>query len=209
MLPLLLSLATAHAQVGQLTLDTRVPAQVQLDRGAWMSVPAFGGWSAAVAPGVHTVHLTDAWGATLYRGRVVVQPGAAHLCTLTPRTLACRTTGPVAYGGSPSRPPSRPVYPSYAPAPAAVQLVLRSVDGEWADVLVDGLVVAELRNQREAIVTLTPGRHTVEVREFLERGAYTWAQVDTGYAHVMTLGIAEDRPITFYDEGAYAVLRRG
>ena len=90
-----------------------------------------------------------------------------------------------------------------------MQLVLRSVDGEWADVLVDGLVVAELRNQREALVTLSPGRHTVEVREFLERTSYTWAQVDTGYASVMTLGISEDRPITFYDEGAYAVLRSG
>jgi hypothetical protein len=210
MIPLLLSLASAHAQMGQLTLDTRVPAQMQLDRGAWMSVPAYGGWSAHVSPGMHVVHLADAWGATLFHGRVVVQPGTAHTCTLTPRKLSCRASGPVAYAGAPPLAPARPLPPTYAaPPPTAVQLVVRSIDGEWADVLVDGLVVAEMRNQREAIVTLRPGRHTVEVREFLGRTPYTWAQVDTGYATVMTLGLAEDRPITFYDAGAYTVLRGG
>lgn len=83
--------------------------------------------------------------------------------------------------------------------PAQVSLVLRSTDGEWADVLVDGKVVAEFRNQDEKTVTITPGLHTIEVREFMEDSPYARGRLDTGCGARVTLGIAEGQPVTAYD----------
>ncbi|MCO4773934.1 MAG: DUF4386 domain-containing protein [Deltaproteobacteria bacterium] len=83
--------------------------------------------------------------------------------------------------------------------PAKVKLVLRATDGEWADVLVDGKVVAELRTDSEATVHVSPGVHTVEVRTFLEDGSYAGGQLDTGCQDTVTLGLTKNRPVTAYD----------
>lgn len=84
-------------------------------------------------------------------------------------------------------------------APSTVRLVLRSTDGEWADVHVDGLLVAELRGEEEATVRITPGTHQVEVREFLSERSYAAGRLDTGCADRVTLGLTEHQPIEAYD----------
>jgi hypothetical protein len=103
--------------------------------------------------------------------------------------------------------PARPVQAGPACyAPQAVDLIVRNIDGEWADILVDGLVVAELYNDPQAIIRLSPGVHTIEAREFMDRLPYYSVQVDTGCASMITMGIAENAPFMFYDRGAYNVL---
>lgn len=71
------------------------------------------------------------------------------------------------------------------PAPAAlgpVPVEFRSVDGEWADLYVDGEKRAEYRvNSPAVVLSLTPGAHKVEIRDFM--GSETW---DTG--HLMVVG---------------------
>lgn len=82
--------------------------------------------------------------------------------------------------------PSSPVaLPVAAPPPASlapVPVEFRSIDGEWADLYVDGEKIAEFRvNSPPATVRLTPGAHKVEVRDFM--GNETW---DAG--HLMVVG---------------------
>jgi hypothetical protein len=99
-----------------------------------------------------------------------------------------------------------PVVMEPAPAlPDRVELIVRSIDGEWADVLVDGKVEIEFRGKTEERVWVTPGIHTIEVREFMEDRGYATGRLDTGYAARVTLGIAENTPVTCYDhDGWYA-----
>jgi len=87
--------------------------------------------------------------------------------------------------------------------PDQVELIVRSTDREWADVLVDGKVVMEFRGAPEHQVTITPGLHTIEVREFMEDDDYASGRLDTGYASRVTLGITENRPITCYDHDGW------
>jgi len=77
------------------------------------------------------------------------------------------------------------------PLPDRVELTVRSTDGQWADVVVDGKVVMEFRNEDEKKVWITPGIHTVEIREFMQDQGYATGRLDTGYAARVTLGITE------------------
>jgi hypothetical protein len=94
-----------------------------------------------------------------------------------------------------------------APAvPGKVSLVLRSTDGEWADVVVDGKVVAEFRNEDEIKVDIASGTHTLEVREFMKDSAYTRAKIDTGYATEIIVGLNEGSDIEcFNHDGCYDI----
>lgn len=89
--------------------------------------------------------------------------------------------------------------PPRRPAPTNVALVLRSTDGEWADVVVDGKVVAEFRNDDEIQVTISSGTHTLEVREYMEDSAYTRARIHTRGKDAIIIGLAEGRPIECYN----------
>lgn len=100
-------------------------------------------------------------------------------------------------------PPPQATRPPPPPLPASVKLVLRSLDGEWADVVVDGKVVAEFRNQDEVIVTIKPGKHQIEVREFMDDTPYTTGRLDTGYASEITFGLREGERMTCYDHDGY------
>jgi hypothetical protein len=102
---------------------------------------------------------------------------------------------------------NEPVHEVHEPvrvAPSHVTLVLRSTDGEWADFVVNGKVVAEFRNEEEIKVKVKPGHHTIEVREFMKDSGYTRAKIDTGYADEVVVGITEGQPIECYNHnGCY------
>ncbi len=87
--------------------------------------------------------------------------------------------------------------------PSKVKLVLRSTDGEWADVYVDGKMVSEFRNESEKVVWISPGVHQVEVRDFMANSAYSRARIDTAYVDHLTIGIAEDQPMVCYDHDGF------
>jgi hypothetical protein len=96
-----------------------------------------------------------------------------------------------------------PVAPAIV-APSQVKMIVRSTDGEWADVLVDGKVVAEIRNTPEITVWVTPGMHSIEVKEFMADRAYSRARIDTGAAGVFTIGLTENAPMVCYDHPGFS-----
>ncbi|MBN2798178.1 MAG: hypothetical protein JXX28_03455 [Deltaproteobacteria bacterium] len=109
----------------------------------------------------------------------------------------------VVYSQAPPPPHAPPAAPP-PPLPDRVQLVIRSTDGEWADVVVDGKVVLELRNEDEGMAWVSPGVHTVEIREFMEDEPYARGRLDTGYAPQITLGITEGAPVQCYNHDGWS-----
>lgn len=89
------------------------------------------------------------------------------------------------------------------PLPDRVRLTFRSLDGEWVDIRVDGKVVAEMRNDDEVSVYVTPGVHTVEFLEFMEDQPYASGRLDTDYAEQVTFGLTENSPAVVYDHDGW------
>ena len=120
--------------------------------------------------------------------------------TTTTVTQESYGTAPVVVTPPPTRRPVE-VYrePPPPPRPTNVSLVIRSTDGEWADVLVDGKVVAEFRNDDEIQVTITSGSHTIEVREYMDDNADPRAKIRTGAKDAIVIGIKEGQPIECYN----------
>jgi hypothetical protein len=152
---------------------------------------------AAVAVPGATVVVSDGGGAAY-----VGVPGA-YVMTPTPQVVV--TTPQVVVTAPVATPAPQPqaTQPPPPPLPASVKLVLRSLDGEWADVVVDGKVVAEFRNQDEMTVTIKPGKHQIEIREFMDAKPYTTGRLDTGYASEITFGLREGERVTCYDHDGY------
>ncbi|MCO4748209.1 MAG: caspase family protein [Proteobacteria bacterium] len=96
--------------------------------------------------------------------------------------------------------------PTPAPATAAsggVTLILRSQDGEWVDVRVDGEVVAEIRNDDEERVTITPGVHTVEFIDFMADDPYASGRLDTAGLSEIIFGVRETG-VELYGNGSWS-----
>jgi hypothetical protein len=130
---------------------------------------------------------------------VAGMPGAGQTSTtVTETTTVTQTGGIVAGVGAQAPVKAEPKIPM----PTSVSLLFRSTDGEWADVVVDGKVVAEFRNDDEMRVTVKPGSHTIEIREFMEDGAYTRAQINTNRKSEIVIGITEGQPIECYNHKA-------
>jgi hypothetical protein len=136
---------------------------------------------------------------------VVTTPAPQVVVTTPAPQVVVTTPAPQVVVQVPAAPPPPPqaTRPPPPPLPASVRLVLRSLDGEWADVVVDGKVVAEFRNQDEVIVTIKPGKHQIEVREFMDDTPYTTGRLDTGYASEITFGLREGERMTCYDHDGY------
>lgn len=87
-----------------------------------------------------------------------------------------------------------------AAAPRAVRLLRQ--DDAWANVFVDGQLVAEFRvGDQEKVVPLLPGPHTVEIRDFMNK--VSWARgvltvrAGDGALHV---GFGEARRVEVYND---------
>lgn len=101
------------------------------------------------------------------------------------------------------REPAAPATPAPAAAPAEVRLVLRNPDNQWADVRVNGQVVAEFRNEREHTVTLRPGVHTVEFVEFMGSEPFAAGRLTTSDADEIIFGIEDDLRVTCYNHDGW------
>ena len=101
--------------------------------------------------------------------------------------------------------PPDPVVVTQSPAPitpsqpAMAKLYIRSLDGEWADVRVDGKVVAEFRNQQEVVVDISNGMHRIDVVPFMGDKATSSVSIGSIVNNTATIGIDVDEPIICYD----------
>ncbi len=222
MLALLLSLASV-AGVVAVTVDS--PVAVSVDG---ITLEYAGDADVAIAPGLsgrHRVTVHGVSGRELWGGHVDVPGDKVVWCRWRARVFDCYERVPVAVSESTgvhmrrvdvhitepaveprgahhhaAEPTRRPPPPK---PPDRVQLVVRSSDGEWADVSVDGERVMELRNEAEMSAWISPGQHLVEVREFLEDRPYSTGRLDTGLTDRVTLGITEGQPIRCFDHDGF------
>lgn len=67
------------------------------------------------------------------------------------------------------------------------------------DVVFNGKVVSEFRNEDELRVTVSPGSHTPEIRMFMEDDAHTKAQINTNQKAETIIGNTKDQPIECYN----------
>lgn len=212
----MLLLLCALASASQITLATDAPVGVWLDG---LVVPYVPGTLTAVAAdvpsGPHLLVLGDAAGRVLYGAEIVLPENAdarvrwargrfvlvETVALPVPPALVVDATSRVRAGRLP--PATLPAPP--APLPAPVEdlpsvVEFRSVDGEWANVRVDGELVAELRNGDEArAVTLEPGPHTVEVRNFMDDEVWATGSLLVSGGGTIKIGIAEERAPEVYN----------
>ncbi len=156
--------------------------------------------------------------ADLYGGGLYVSETTTSSTATTGMTMGARmpTFGVVVQTGIPTttttttvvtaRGPAPAPLPPPSPArqlPARVDLVIRSLDGEWVDVRVDGKVMLELRNRSEGTIPVSPGKHTIEFLEFMDERPYASGRLDTAYASLVTFGITEDQKPVVYDHDGW------
>lgn len=137
------------------------------------------------APGISiTTSVSDGSGAATITG-----PGVG----LTTTTTVAGAPTPAASAAQP-----KPV------AAGPVQVTFRALDGEWFDVRVDGKVVAELRNQDEATVTVQPGTHTVEFLAFMADAPFVTGKLDTaGATQAIVFGVDTSAGVTCYNHDGW------
>jgi hypothetical protein len=103
-------------------------------------------------------------------------------------------------------PRGEPVVQSALP-PGQVRLVFRSTDGEWADIRVDGKVVAEIRNNDEAVAIVSPGLHTIAFHAFMSDKPFVIGKLDTAVQETVTFGVDTDGGVQCFDHDGWRVTR--
>jgi len=104
---------------------------------------------------------------------------------------------------------ARPPEPA-APPPRAVgpvELVLRNPDGEWAEVRLDGKVIAEFENQTEIVRKIDGGLHTLAVHEFMSDEPFFEGRLDTtgaGARIIIGIDVDDERVRAFNHDGLTA-----
>lgn len=102
--------------------------------------------------------------------------------------------------------PGMPTAPMAPAAPAVqvqtgpVEVQFLSTDGEWANVYVDGEKVAEFRNNTKGTVELTPGMHTVEIRDFMENAVWAKGQLRVGSVDPLKVGFSKKGTVEVYND---------
>lgn len=164
--------ARATAGEGRLLFVTPLSGkgqlQVELDGRAWTASAA-----QAVPAGARMLRLRVD-GATRFEGTIDVLPGMSTVCLLS-AALRCELQSGGVTSAEPAKPPApEPPKPPVSTEPVTVTFVLKD-SFDLSNVYVDGKRVAEFRtNDKEKSVTLSPGVHTIEIREFTE--FETWAK---------------------------------
>lgn len=145
--------------------------QVELDGKAW---PAGAARSAQPVPAGARMLRLRVDGATRFEGTIDVLPGMSTVCLLS-AALRCELQSGGVTSAEPAKPPApEPPKPPLSTEPVTVTFVLKD-SFDLSNVYVDGKRVAEFRtNDKEKSVTLSPGVHTIEIREFTE--FETWAK---------------------------------
>ncbi|GEM_PF-6113789 len=87
-----------------------------------------------------------------------------------------------------------------------VGLRIRSLDGEWADIYVNGALLARIRNQEEAEAFVPQGTHILEVREYLADEPYSRAELTTGDTPEILIDVEQDQPIRSFNHDSFKLL---
>lgn len=174
-------------------------------------------------PGIHFVELTDFMGNELYDsgwlvvGTMPLDIGAAEEgleVYSDPRALTASAAEATRlrdsrdrghrYQTGPRREPDRNHQRPGEPA-SPVRVELTPIDGTWANVRIDGRLVAELRGFDKTVsLTLPPGIHTIEVRDFMDDDVWSRGQLIVGGTPTLRIGIDEDAaPMVYNDPGAF------
>lgn len=210
MFPLLM-LTTALAADASLRIDVDVPVRVHVDGSRWHAqLETPNRTQNPLAPGRHEVKVMSDRGGVLYTGLVEVPEGYEVRCTWIGGQFDCPTALEIhrprhALTGLPGDAPTVLAAADYGVIGAtvahhdAVELIVRTPDGTWTDVLVDGLVVMELRNERERHTSIAPGVHTLEFRDVMSDRGWAKGQVDTGRLGRITIGVSAEKTVEFYD----------
>ncbi|MCO4746171.1 MAG: hypothetical protein KC912_15345 [Proteobacteria bacterium] len=202
---LLLALSTASAADASLRVDSDHGVYIEVDGVRWAREAEEPNTTVGdTEPGRREVRVISPHGRVLYTGLVDVPSGYEVRCTWTNRAFDCPQALAIHQPEVTPTAGSRPfgivlIERTPTPVPEFVDLVVRATGGTWTDVVVDGLVVMELRNSPEGRVRITPGRHTLEFRDFMSDRGWATGQIDTRLAEVLTVGVSEDKKVTFYD----------
>ena len=89
-----------------------------------------------------------------------------------------------------------------------VSLRIRSKDGEWADLYVNGSLLARIRGHEELEAFVPQGNHLLEVREYLADAPYCRAELITGDTPEILLDIQQDTPIRSFNHQGFRLLER-
>jgi hypothetical protein len=169
-----------------------------------------------VVPGDHEIKVRLGPKVILWSGYLHVRAGDRLDCDLTLERhgwqMAC-VDGPLdpAHPPPPAAPEQRsrvfqegtgpfarwidPTPTEAPPAPVAeVVLVLRSLDGTWADLVVDGKLI-ELRNQHEITLPLPAGPHVIKARAFLQVEPWSILHWTTGSEPRVVVDVAAGKPL--------------
>lgn len=218
----MLLLLCALASASQITLQSDAPVGVWLDGVAVPYVPGtLTAVAADVPAGTHMLVLGDASGRVVYGAEIALPENAdarvrwsrgrfALIETVAlpvPPALVVDVTSRVRAGRVPMPSPLPPVVvgapPAGDPTPVAQApsvVEFSSIDGEWANVRVDGELVAEFRNgDAKKAVTLDPGPHTVEVRSFMDDDVWAKGTLIVSGGGTIKVGIAEGRAPEVYN----------
>lgn len=87
-----------------------------------------------------------------------------------------------------------------------VGLRIRSLDGEWADLYVNGDLLARIRSQEETEAFVPQGKHILEVREYLASEPYCRAELVTGDTPEVLIDVEQDQPIRSFNHQAFRLL---
>ena len=148
---------------------------------------------------------------TKERTFVTLAPGPSAPAATAPTPVAAPATaetttvaaGVAGLGVSMTVTESGTVAAPVAAAPGKVSVVFRSRDGEWFDVQVDGQTVAELRNEDEVRVPVSPGVHTVELVKFMADEPFATGRLDTAGAAEIIFGVRTDGGVEVYNHDGW------
>lgn len=176
--------------------------------------------AAGLSPGAHSVRV-ERERSLRFNGSLEVRADQNNHCLLDSRnpnaTLDCFFATP-ALGSVGSAPVAAPVatpaaIPVPTPAPAApvtagpvdVVFVLKDTM-DMCNVYVDGARVADFRTgDAEKHVTLNPGTHTIEIRDFTEFETWHKGVLTVSGTDAMRVGFSEDAPVEVYNRsGAWS-----
>lgn len=163
-------------------------------------------------PGVHRVEVRDfmdrrvidsGW-LTVKRGQDLALGVGEHrglLVYTDPRALSDQAP---TSGGSCRAHESHHVRPG-DPGSEPVRVELHNIDGTWANVRIDGRLVAELRGPHdEQALRLAPGVYTVQISDFMDQRVWSTGQLRVGCTDELRIGIDERRdPVVYNDPRAW------
>jgi hypothetical protein len=117
-------------------------------------------------------------------------------------TVSTSITGDPTATPIPLREPAPVAQPS--PAVGPVRVILRSLDGSWVDVYANGKLVAEMRNDQETSIALSPGVFQLEFRAFMADHAFANGRLDTAGANgPIEFGVSATGGVTCYNHDGW------